>query len=1283
MNRPLNKLVMALCTIAMMTLSATAWADGPVRIGNWQLAGSGAGNYPQASTTKLAYDLEFGGAANVTMTDFGQQTGWPSAAQLAQLDVLYMTKFNEGSYTNAFTQANIDDLYDFVARGGHLVYVAEGEGRPGRTVGPLMTKFGLTVSGNGANGSSANPRLNGQNAMGLGGPPNPATTSSWENYTGFPACHNVYGGINWIVPGPVAGSGSVFLSGEVQDFSINLTSSYAMTPKLAKMHDAYIHGTNADVFALDTTGLVDTANANYPCSNYTFPVPFICGDGTVEGPEVCDDGNITPGDGCDATCQTETNYTCPTAGGTCLTVDLVTPVSGTLSQMEPAISGTATPGAVVTVTWTNAQGMVTHTGTVTAAGDGTWSLPARGLPDGAFDVNASVTTTGGTIDDDTDFTIDRMPPPLTITRPTSNAQLNDNTPALRGTTEPGATVSLVVTNSMGATSFMSSPTVNAAGAWSVNASTLPDGDYTLTSTATDAAGNTTQIAVNFTIDTTPPAITLDTPATGTLTNDNTQTISGTAEANAAISVEVLNDSGMSAFSGMVVADANGVWTIDSSALPDGVYTVSVVATDAASNSAPAGPNTFTVDTTAPALTIATPSMGQNSSDDTPTLSGTGEAGLVVVLEVRDAQNMVVATLMPTVAPDGSYTADTTALADGTYSVSAVSADAAGNMSSAGPVSFTIDTMPPQVAIDTPANGVAINDDTPTISGTSEAGAMLLVEVLDNMNNVIQTLTPTSDGMGGWSVDATTLPEGDYSASVTATDAAGNTNKDTVTFTIDTTAPGISITAPTDTQVLAEREVIVSGASEPNSNISVELRDDTGATIETQQTTTDVNGAWSVTFQGVANGDYTAAATSTDDAGNTSDAQVDFSVDSDEPNLTVTEPAPDTNTTETQPDVVGTTDLDATVSVIIRDAQGNEIETLPATVDPVTGAWTVTPTNPLAEGDYLIEVTATRPNGKTTTITVSLTVDTTAPTLTIAQPADGSTTNDTTPTINGTTEPGLEVTVSVKDAQGQEVFTGTATADAQGAWTIDATELASGAYTAEATTADAAGNSTSAGPNNFTLDASAPTVTITAPTAGQAVTDTTPTVTGTAEPGATVEILVDGVKVGEVTADANGDWSTTLDTLTPGTHTIEATSTDGAGNQGSSGEITFTIEETKAPVKIITPVDGNTIGGPEITVTGTGEPGDTITVTVGEQTKTTTVNPDGSWSVDFSNVPDGSTTITATSGEDKVEILVTVSAQAQQYLITGGCSSAPGRSGAPNMAWLLVALGVGLMRRRKR
>lgn len=1284
MNGWLKQALSVTIALWVIALSSAAFADGPVRIGNWQLAGSGAGDYPQASSINTNYALEFGGAANVTVTDFGQQVGWPSAAQLAQLDVLYITKFAQSGYTNPFTQANVDDLYNFVANGGHLVYVAESEGATGRTVRPLMSKFGLTIAGTG--NRNANPRPSGQNAMSIGGLPNPSTTGSWEGYSGFPACHNVYGEVNWIVPGKSVGAGSVFLSGEVQDFSKNLLSSHVMIPKLAKLHDAYMYGTNADLFALDTTGLIDPNHVDFPCSNYTFPpAPFICGDGVAEGSEACDDGNTDAGDGCNTTCQIEANYTCPTAGGQCLTVDLVTPNDGLLTNMEPSITGTATPGATVTVRWIDDQGAVAHTDTVVADGMGAWSLPARGLSDGEFDVEASVTTTGGTISEQITFTLDRMPPNLTLSAPVNNSVTNDDTPNLAGQTEPGAGVVIEVIDGQNNSVFNNGPAVNGMGSFGVDSTSLADGTYIVRATATDAAGNDTVTSITFTVDTLPPAVALNTPADNSLSNDNTQTISGTAEPGAQLIIVVSDAMGATAFTAMATADAMGVWSVDSSALADGAYEAVVTATDAAGNVANDGPHAFVIDTTPPALSIATPAMGAQTADNTVTLSGAGEAGLTILVELRDAMGAVVATFMPTADAMGTWSVDTNALADGTYTVSATSSDAAGNMSSAGPVGFTVDTVAPAVALDAPANGTRTNDDTPTISGTTEPGAGVVIELTDVNGAVLQTLNPTVDAQGGFTVDAAQLPEGTYTVTATATDAAGNEAKDTVSFTIDTTAPGISINTPTDGELLNSREVLVSGASEANSTVVVELLDDQGVVVETTQTTTDANGLWSVTFQGVANGTYSAHATASDEAGNESDATVGFSVDSDEPNLSVTEPADGDITNETQPAITGTTDLDATVVISVKDDQGNTVFTTTVTPD-ANGDWSTQVDPALVDGSYLIEAVATRPNNKSTTVTVGFVVDTMAPDLTITQPAQGATTNDTTPTIGGATESGLEVVVTIKDAQGNTVFTGTALANAQGEWSVDTTELGEGEYTVEASTVDLAGNPTSAGPSTFTIDTTAAPITITSPQAGESVTDTTPTITGTADPNATVEIFVDGVKVGETVADAQGSWSfDTTEALDLGEHKVEAKTTDAAGNEGSSGEITFTVEKNKAPTTIVTPIDGNTIGGPEVTVTGTGEPGDTVTVTVGDKTQTVTVGDDGKWEVTFQDVPDGSTTITAQGdGDEKVEINVTV-ASSSGFLVTGGgCAQAPGKANQPSVMWLLLAMcfGAGLKRRRR-
>jgi large repetitive protein len=290
-------------------------------------------------------------------------------------------------------------------------------------------------------------------------------------------------------------------------------------------------------------------------------------------------------------------------------------------------------------------------------------------------------------------------------------------------------------------------------------------------------------------------------------------------------------------------------------------------------------------------------------------------------------------------------------------------------------------------------------------------------------------------------------------------------------------------------------------------------------------------------------------------------------------------------------------------------------------------------------------------------------------------------------ISGSAEPGAALTITILDAQGATIETLTATADAQGAWSVTPAALADGAYTVNATASDAAGNSATAGPRAFSVDTSAPGVTITAPTAGQQLASTTPTITGTADPGATVTILIDGMSVGTATADASGMWSFVSPELALGSHTVEATTTDGAGNMGSSGAITFEVADMAAPVVITAPTTGGAVTGPRVTVTGTGEPGATITVTVGDKSQTVVVGEDGSWTVTFEDVPAGETTINAGDGSSMASVIITVTDaitpdDAADLVLAGGCAQGAGGSPASGGLWLL-AMGAMAWRRRRR
>jgi len=251
---------------------------------------------------------------------------------------------------------------------------------------------------------------------------------------------------------------------------------------------------------------------------------------------------------------------------------------------------------------------------------------------------------------------------------------------------------------------------------------------------------------------------------------------------------------------------------------------------------------------------------------------------------------------------------------------------------------------------------------------------------------------------------------------------------------------------------------------------------------------------------------------------------------------------------------------------------------------------------------------------------------------ITSPADGSSTNDTTPPIKGTGAPGDTVNVTIDGT-----VVGTTTVQPDGTWTFTpTTPLAQGPHTVTATQTDAAGNTSAAStPVTFTVDTTAPAApVITAPTNGSITNDNTPPITGTGEPGDTVNVTIDGTVVGTTTVQPDGTWTFTPTTpLADGSHTVSATQTDVAGNTSpASTPVTFTVDTTAPAAPVITaPANGSTTTDNTPPITGTGEPGATVSVTVdGTNIGTALVQPDGSWTltpaIPLSNGPH---TVTAT------------------------------------------------------
>jgi len=267
---------------------------------------------------------------------------------------------------------------------------------------------------------------------------------------------------------------------------------------------------------------------------------------------------------------------------------------------------------------------------------------------------------------------------------------------------------------------------------------------------------------------------------------------------------------------------------------------------------------------------------------------------------------------------------------------------------------------------------------------------------------------------------------------------------------------------------------------------------------------------------------------------------------------ITTPTDGATTSET-PTIAGTGIPGATVTVT---EGGTTVGTALVAAD---GSWTLVPPTPLSVGDHTIIATqalADAASGPSNEVTFTV-EDLTAPAApVITAPADGSTTNDSTPSVTGRAEPGSTVTVT----DGDGLVLGSAVADANGDWAFDSVALADGTYTITATATDAAGNVSPADSVRFTVDTSVEPPLVTEPADGGTITDRTPTISGTGEPGATVEVTIDGQVVGTAVIGDDGTWSLAVDdALACGAHTLRATQRARQVTSAPSEPIDFTVE----------------------------------------------------------------------------------------------------------------------------
>jgi hypothetical protein len=238
------------------------------------------------------------------------------------------------------------------------------------------------------------------------------------------------------------------------------------------------------------------------------------------------------------------------------------------------------------------------------------------------------------------------------------------------------------------------------------------------------------------------------------------------------------------------------YDIDFSALADASYTINVRATDTATGANVSTlTRTFTIDTTAPAVSLDSPSDGSTVSDTTPTFSGTAATMSLPTVTIdiyvgSSISGTPVETLSATRnATTGAYSADSAGLNDNTtYTAQAYQSDVAGNTGSSLTSTFTIDTTapdstPPETTIDDGPSGTIPDDSATFLFSASEPSTFQCELKKDGADyELLSTCTSgkTYTGLGA----------GSYEFSVVATDLATNVDPSPATrsFTVDSSAP---------------------------------------------------------------------------------------------------------------------------------------------------------------------------------------------------------------------------------------------------------------------------------------------------------------------------------------------------------------------------------------------------------------------------------------------------------------------------------------------------------------
>ncbi|EHO4220667.1 non-fimbrial adhesin SiiE [Salmonella enterica] len=926
------------------------------------------------------------------------------------------------------------------------------------------------------------------------------------------------------------------------------------------------------------------------------------------------------------------------------------------TSLRPEFKGFAEAFSTIMIQW---DGKVVGSANANANGEWSWTPPSVLAP-GSYVVSIVAKDKAGNESSQVDFpvvipVIDVTPPTIKLSEESDSGALgdfttNNKTPTLIGSTLPNTIVSIYVDGVK-----VGEATADTAGRYTFQLSEMKDGHYVVQVGIVNPRDNSElrSTAVDVTIDTEVAELVWNISGMheGGYINTVTPEIGGTSEPNSKITIFVNGVEKAIAYT-----TGAGHWGVVLPALGnDGNYELTFKVEDVAGNIREFGPQNVILDTVISPLTVVLREADDSgkvgdwiTNKSHVTIDGTAEAGST--LTIRNPQGVVIATLV--VGNDGRWSAELD-LREGSNAFVVVSEDKAGN-SQQKEILIEHDTQIEisDISLSRDTNSgdkydLITNNKSPVLVAMTDPGATVQVYI----NGVLQgTVEASSSGNISYTMPANSA-DGEYQVQFVATDTAGNRVESAITtVTIDSQIAVFDIDEDSLPALSNNRALSVSGVGEAGSQVSIFVD---GKLVNVVMVEAD--GTWRAPILLQDDGTFNIHFSITDVAGNT-EVSKDYSVDVDSstdfPTLNLEDASnsgslDDLITNHNKPVLVGTAEAGATIHIYVDEKIVANVLVLE------DGTWSYQFDNALKDGEYSIRVVAEDPAGNTAesprllvTIDTSTFIDNPAM---VAGSDNGIFSNDS---ITSQTRPTFSIFGEMN--QSVQIFIDGVLVD-----TITVTDrnqvyrpespLGDGSHSIYYVITDKAGNTATSKTLNFTIDTFNTTPVAIDSIGGQTlaemtgsdgkiyITDTTRNLlfSGSAEPNSKIEIIINGLNVGEVWVNEKGHWQMPVNPLyfTEGQLDITVKSTDRAGNVNQEKYsiwvdthiLVFTseLDDNKSSSKTDWWSNSSTI-----TMRGMGEIGATVSLIVaGVTLATAVVAANGQWELSTDQLPEGKYDIT--------------------------------------------------------